>query len=102
MSTIRGTIQDGQVVFSTPPEWPNGAEVDVELVSTEDRIGVPEEDQGEDPESIADWLAWAKHIQPLLMTPEEEAEWQKARAEYREWELANRDAHGKKIEDLFK
>ena len=41
-------------------------------------------------------------IQPLLMTPEEEAEWQKARAEQKAWELANWDAHSKKLEDLFK
>jgi hypothetical protein len=102
MSTIRGIIQDGRVVFDTPPDWPNGTPVDVELVNSDNSIGVSEEEQGDDPESIARWLAWADQIQPLIMTPEEEAEWQKARAEQKAWEIANWEAHSKKIEDLFK
>ncbi len=43
----------------------------------------------------------AEPVQPWL-TPEEEAEWQKALAEQKAWELANWDAHCKKIEELFK
>jgi len=79
MSAIRGTIQDGKVVFETPPHWPEGTQVEVEPVREEETIGISEEEQGDDPESIARWLAWADQIQPLILTPEEEA-WQKARA----------------------
>src|SRR5262249_62122447 len=50
MSAIRGTIQDGKVIFDTPPDWPNGSEVEVELVSTGEKIGISEEEQGDDPE----------------------------------------------------
>jgi len=102
MSAIRGTIRDGKVVFDTPPDWPDGTPVEVEPARAGDRIGLSEEEQGDDPESIARWLAWADQIQPLLMTPEEEAEWQKARAEQKAWELANWETRSKKIEDLFK
>jgi hypothetical protein len=102
MSAIRGIIHDGKVVFATPPGWPDGAVVDVELAREEERIGISEDEQGDEPESIARWLAWVDQIQPLVMTPEEEAEWQKARAEHKEWELANWEAHSKKLEDLFK
>ena len=102
MSAIRGTIQDGKVVFDTPPDWPDGTPVEVEPVRSSERIGISEEEQGDDADSITRWLAWLDSLEPLKMTPEEEAEWQKARAEQRAWELANRAARSKKIEDLFK
>lgn len=102
MSVIRGTIQDGKVVFDAPPDWPNGTPVEVEPVRAGEQIGISEEEQGDDPESIARWLAWLDTVQPLIMTPEEEVEWQKARAEQKAWELANWEAHSKKLENLFK
>jgi hypothetical protein len=64
MGAIRGTIQDGKVVFRMPSGWPEGKEV---LVVDPDDAGrstpsppVPmmtDEEQGDDPESIAKWLA---------------------------------------------
>ncbi len=103
MSTIRGTIQDGQVILSTPTDLPNGTEVRVEVASTGETVGIGlrEEDWPSTPEGIAALVAKMDQIQPFL-TPEEEAEWQKARAEYKAWHIANWEAHSKKIEELFK
>lgn len=56
MSAIRGTIRDGKVVFDAPPDWPEGTPVEVEPVRSSERIGISEEEQGDDPESIARWL----------------------------------------------
>jgi hypothetical protein len=102
MSTIRGTIQDGQVVLPTPADLPNGTPVRV--VSEADEyvgIGMREEDWPTTPEGIEALAAKMDQIQPFL-TPEEEAEWQEARAEYKAWQLANLEARCKKIEDLFR
>ena len=71
MSAIRGVIHDGKVVFDTPPAWPEGTPVEVEPVR--ERIGISEEEQGDDPESIARWLAWFDSVEPVQMKPEEEA-----------------------------
>jgi hypothetical protein len=63
MSAIRGTIQDGKVVFDVPPGWPEGKEVFVVDPDPAKSTAVPpvpmmtDEDQGDDPESIARWLA---------------------------------------------
>lgn len=103
MSAIRGTIQDGKVVFDAPPDWPNGTPVTVSVGGADEYvgIGIREEDWPTTPEGVEALVAKMGQVQPFL-TPEEEAEWQKARAEYKAWELANWEAHSKKIEDLFK
>ena len=72
MSAIRGVIHDGKVVFDTPPAWPEGTPVEVEPVRAASRIGVREEEQGDDPESVARWLAWFDSLEPVQMKPEEE------------------------------
>lgn len=82
MSVIRGTIQDGKVVFDTPPDWPEGKEVLVIDPAEANKASIDdgdrfrmllEEEQGTDPESIAKWLAWFDSLEPLKMTQEEEA-----------------------------
>jgi hypothetical protein len=101
MSAIRGTIQDGKVVFAAPPQWPNGAEVDVELASGHERIGISEEQQGDDPESIARWLAWYDSLEPLILTAEDEERIRQARAEQKAFQLAHWEERSRKLEKLF-
>lgn len=102
MSSIRGTIQDGQVVLTTPADLPNGTPVRV-MPGVEEYVGIGmrEEDWPTTPEGIEALVASMEKIQPFL-TPEEEAQWHRARAEYKAWQLANLDAHFKKIEGVFK
>ena len=73
MSAIRGTFRDGKIVFDTPPDWPDGKTV---LVTDPDEGGelvmLTEDEQGDDPESIARWLAWFDSLEPLVLTPEDE------------------------------
>lgn len=101
MGTIRGTIRDGKVVLDEPANWPDGTTVDVAPTEEAQHVGLSEDDQGDDPESIACWIAWAQSIQPLILTPEDEERIRQARADQRAWELANWEARGKKIENLF-
>jgi hypothetical protein len=102
MSTIRGTIQDGKVVLDEPANLPDGTRV-VLAVPGEEYVGVGmrEEDWPTDEAGIAALVASMDQIQPFL-TPEDEERWRQALAEQKAWELANWDAHCKKIEDLFK
>ena len=53
--------------------------------------GMSEDEQGDDAESIARWVAAFDAVPPLKMTPEEEAAWQSARSERREAEIATFD-----------
>jgi hypothetical protein len=62
--------------------------------------GITEAEQGDDPESIARWLAWLDSLKPFL-TPEEEATWQQARAEQRAYELATLEERHRKLVKLF-
>lgn len=102
MSAIRGTIQDGQVVLSAPANLPNGTPVRV-MASVHEYVGIGmgEESWPDTPEGIEALVARMDRIQPFL-TSEEEADWRKALAEQKQWEIANWEAHSKPIEDLFR
>lgn len=75
MATIRGTLQNGQIILAepAPADWPDGAEVRVELVDP-----LRDDGQGTDPESIAEWLAWHDSLEPFL-SEEDEAAWKKGK-----------------------
>lgn len=79
MAAIRGKIRNGKVEFDSPPAWPEGAEVLVvdpviPSAPAEPFRMLTEEEQGDDPESIARWLAWLDSLEAARSDPEEEAE----------------------------
>jgi hypothetical protein len=63
-----------------------------------ERIGIPDDQWPRDPQGIADLLQRRDHIEPFVMTPEEEADWLAWRQKIKEHELARFD---KRIEGLF-
>jgi len=63
-----------------------------------DTFGITEEQWPTTPEAIAEWLRWFDAIEPLEMTPEEEAEWQTFRQKIKEYTIAKME---KRIERLF-
>jgi hypothetical protein len=73
MKTILGTWKNGQVVLDAPADWPDGSRVQIEPVASDELVGMTEEEQADDPESLARWLATFDALEPLSMTPEEEA-----------------------------
>jgi hypothetical protein len=91
MHAIKGTYKDGQVILERPANWPEGTEVIVEPIARERSLGVREEDWPADPEAIDRHLALMDRIEPLEMTPEEEAVWQAARKAQKDFERANWD-----------
>lgn len=88
MNAIKGTWKQGQVVLDGPADWPDGCRVIVEPEALHSLNGTAEENQADDPESIAKWLAEFGAIPPWEMTPEEEAEWQAARQAVKEYTLS--------------
>lgn len=100
--TLTGTWRNGQVVLDEPADWPEGARITL----TPERQDVPpfgmrEEDWSDTPEAIAEWLDWYDNLEPLEMTPEEEARWQEARAAQKAYEIATFEERAKRIEGLF-
>src|SRR5437868_4441278 len=79
MNAIKGTYRDGHVVLEAPTDWPDGTSVLVEPIPKAATTHHRAEDEPPDAEAIARQLALMDQIEPLLMTPEEEAHWQAAR-----------------------
>lgn len=61
------------------------------LQNDNDPPGTTGDPQHNDPESIARWIAAADAIPPVQMTPEEEADWQAARAEQKRLDTESHD-----------
>ena len=102
MAAIRGTIRDGKVEFDAPPGWPDGTEVAVTAPADTGPVRMAiEDEQGDDPESIARWLAWFDSLEPLVVSPEDEERIRKARADQKAFELSKWDEHSAKLEKLF-
>jgi hypothetical protein len=77
VETITGTWLNGQIVPDTPPTWPEGTRVEV---APQAQVGMREEDWDDSPEGIEAWLRWYASLEPLELTPEEEArlaEWRR-------------------------
>jgi hypothetical protein len=104
MGAVRGTYRNGQVFLDGPPpaDWKDGAAIRIELAAPDESVGVRVEDRPTTPEEIAELLAKMDQVEPPFLTPEEEAEWKRALAEHKAWELANWDKHSREIEDLFR
>ena len=56
---------------------------------------------GDDPASIARWLAWFDSLEPLCFTADEDAAWRAARHERRDWEKSHFDDRADQLKSLF-
>ncbi|MBY0459207.1 MAG: hypothetical protein K2V38_17900 [Gemmataceae bacterium] len=98
MSAIRGTIRNGQVVLDNPVDWPEGTRVEFVATEREEFVGVGmrEDEQGDDPESIARWLAAFDAIPVAATAPSDDpavTAWQKAMRDH------NREAMRKQMQE---
>lgn len=83
MQAIKATWTNGQIVPAEPVDWPEGSELLVEPVPSSEIFGLDESQWRDDPQSIADWMAWADTIEPLVLSDAERAEMERYRAEHR-------------------
>ena len=98
MNAIRGTFRDGEVVFDVPPNWPDGTRVEIEPIPEIPASLLTDEEQ-DDPETLAKWIAWCESHESIL-TPEEEAAWQRAIVRQNAREIAIWDEHRRDPESL--
>lgn len=64
MSAVKATWKNGQIVPDGPVDWPEGRRLLVEPEPLVEFVGMTEEEQGDDPESIARWIAAFDAIPP--------------------------------------
>jgi hypothetical protein len=101
MKTIHAVWKNGQIIPTQAVDWPEGTALAVEPIE-ESLVADPAGDLfGDDPASIARWLAWFDALEPLTFTPEEEAAWQAARLERRDWEKSRFDERAERLKGVF-
>jgi hypothetical protein len=95
MKTVRdnkpltGTWRNGRILLDQPADWPEGCRVVVTPGESPEEIhGMTEEEQSDDPEVIARWVAEFDAIPPWQMTDEEETNWQADRRVVRDYTIA--------------
>src|SRR5690348_7157500 len=101
MNAVKATYRNGQIVPQEPVDWPDGTELFIEPLPHAESLGMREEDWPTDPEGIARHLALMDQIEPLEMTPEEEAQWQAARQAQKEFEKAIFFEHAEKLRRMW-
>ncbi len=70
-----------------PVDWPEGSELLVEPVATEEKLGMTEEEWRDDPESIAAWIAAVENLEPMIWAEGEREEYERYRKECREFNI---------------
>lgn len=98
MNAIKATWKNGRIVPDEHVDWPDGCRLLVEPEPSSEFRFMTEEEQGDDPESIARWLRWYDSLEPLTVTPEEEAELAAWRQRVKDYTIASMN-NG--IEGLF-
>ena len=98
MNAVKGTFKNGQIVLDSTAHWPEGTKVRVRPVDRDDALGVNEDDWEDTPEAIAEWLLWYDSLEPLIFTPEEEAEIAAWRKKVKDYTIANMH---QRIDGLF-
>jgi hypothetical protein len=91
MSIVTGIYRDGKVELDAPVDWPNGSRVEVS--SPLPKIGLTEDEWPTSPEGIVAWLTWAASVEPVELTPDEEAEWAAARVAVKDYTLQRMREH---------
>jgi hypothetical protein len=101
MTCIEGTIAQGQIVPDSPVEWPDGMRVRIEPVEEGAAYGMREEDWPTTPEGIEALLARMDKMEPLILTPDEEAQWEAIRKVEKEREKARFIEDAEKLRRLW-
>jgi len=69
-------------------DWPEGSELRVEAVAPDEaNSGTREGESGDDPESIAAWIAAVEKIEPMIWAEGEREEYERYREKVRQFNL---------------
>ena len=98
---LTGTWKDGRVLLDQPADWPEGCRLVVTPQEAQrgQWLGITEEEWPRTSDALADWMKWLDSIEPIELTPDEEAGlFALAAAEDGIAELVD---FGKRVEGLF-
>jgi|SRR5665213_713703 len=101
MHAIKATVKQGRLELSVPADWPDGTEVIVKPVLSEQMFGIREEDWPDTPDARAEWLRWYDSLEPLIFTPAEKEAWTASRQQQKDFELATSDRHTEKLRKIW-
>ena len=99
MNAIKAIVKDRKIALNVPDDWPEGTEVVIEPLT--ESVGLSEQGWPATPEEIARHLALMDKIEPLDMTPEEEAAWQADRQARKEYEKAHFDERAETLRRMW-
>jgi len=98
MPALKGIIRNGQVILAEPADWPDGAEVQVRLVMSNETRSTWDDEGTVTPEEIAHTLAAMDRVEPFEMADEERADIEAWRQKVKEYTIAHTHEG---IEELF-
>ncbi|MEK6256973.1 MAG: hypothetical protein AABP62_00010 [Planctomycetota bacterium] len=98
MSIVIGTVHEGRVHCDEVVEWPEGTRLRIEPLPPTEVVGLRDEDWPCDPAGIQALLARMDTIQPLVTTPEDEANWLSALRDQRVLEAAGTDRRAEQLQ----
>jgi hypothetical protein len=102
MTTLQGTIKNGQIVLDAPAELPEGTRVEVlPIGGARPALGLCEDDWPTTPEGIAALLARMDAVEPGWLTPEDDAAWRSALRAQKELEKARFLEDAEKLRRLW-
>src|SRR3984957_9498025 len=97
MNAILSVVKNGRIEVDALPDWPDGTPVRVELgLNGQAKY---DDERPETPEEIEEWIRRFREIEPIEMTPEEEAAWAADRK--RQTEFDNSAERLRRIDGIF-
>jgi hypothetical protein len=101
MDAIKAIVKSGRLELAVPKDWPDGTEVVVSPVVIEGMFGIREEDWPDTAEARAEWLRWYDSLDPLILTPADQAGWSAARQNQKEFEHSNFASRAEKLRKIW-
>jgi hypothetical protein len=98
MNAIRAVVRNGRIETDEPLNLPEGTELVIPLPDPSGN-GAEDYEEGWDtsPEGISAWLRWSEGLEPLTITPAEEAD---AEAWLRKCDELGAAATARRVEEL--
>jgi hypothetical protein len=88
MNTIKATVRNRRIELTAPEDLPDGTEVLVDVMPlSPEKVGLDESEWRDDPAALADWEAWMKTLEPMELSPEEQAANARFEEEFRRFNI---------------
>jgi hypothetical protein len=92
VKSVHAIWKDGRIVPTQPVDWPDGTALRIQPIEKPHPDPTEDDLWGDDPGAVARRVAFYEALPPLKMTASEEAEWQAARWEMKEYTNARMQA----------